>query len=197
MIAHENLARDMEDSYPDPFAFAHGAAGAREAFREIGRTDEARLGVQKFLYVFPTVKDTISSGDHVTAGLEKLFGDRGRNAGAVGGVLGVADHEVHLAAFFHRRDKSFDGLPARFSVGVPDNKDLHFAISSMRVSRITMILIWPGNCSCDSIFLEISRARAGIASSATRSGFTSTRTSRPPWMAKDFSTPGCLSAISS
>ncbi len=59
----------------------------------------------------------------------------------------------------------------------------YLAYSTALVSRMTLILIWPGYSSSDSIFLARSRARRIIFSSVTSSGLTITRTSRPAWMA--------------
>ena len=66
----------------------------------------------------------------------------------------------------------------------------YFAYSTALVSRITLILIWPGYSSSASIFLAMSRARMIMLSSVTSSGLTMMRTSRPAWMANAFSTPG-------
>ena len=57
------------------------------------------------------------------------------------------------------------------------------------VSRITVILICPGNSMEPSTFFLISRESAMASRSVTRSGWTMTRTSRPAWMAYAFSTP--------
>src|SRR5579863_2257788 len=55
----------------------------------------------------------------------------------------------------------------------------HFAISTQRVSRITVILIWPGYWRPFSIFSAIFRASTKAWSSLISLGWTSTRKSRP------------------
>src|SRR4051812_13490 len=66
----------------------------------------------------------------------------------------------------------------------------YLANSMQRVSRMTVTRIWPGYWSSSSIFLERLRARANACSSLIFSGWTRTRSSRPAWTAKHFSTPG-------
>ena len=56
---------------------------------------------------------------------------------------------------------------------------IYLAYSTALVSRITLILIWPGYSSSASIFLATSRASRIMLSSDTTSGLTMMRTSRP------------------
>ena len=65
--------------------------------------------------------------------------------------------------------------PGKFPRGGLD----YFAYSTALVSRMTLILIWPGYSSSDSIFLAMSRASRIMLSSVTTSGLTMMRTSRP------------------
>ena len=62
---------------------------------------------------------------------------------------------------------------------------------------MTLTLIWPGYSSSFSMRLAISRASTMVPSSEMSSGLTMMRTSRPDWIAKLFSTPWKLEAISS
>ena len=60
---------------------------------------------------------------------------------------------------------------------------LYFAYSTLRNSRMTLTLIWPGYSSSASIFLAMSFARNMAWASSICSGLTMTRTSLPAWMA--------------
>src|SRR6266516_1423028 len=55
----------------------------------------------------------------------------------------------------------------------------YLANSTMRVSRMTVTLIWPGYCSSPSMRLAISRARIWARLSSIVSGLTMIRISRP------------------
>jgi hypothetical protein len=59
----------------------------------------------------------------------------------------------------------------------------YFAYSTERVSRTTVILIWPGYCSSSSTCLAMSRAMTCADRSSMSSGLTITRTSRPACIA--------------
>ncbi len=66
-----------------------------------------------------------------------------------------------------------------------------------RVSRMTVILICPGNSTDCSTFFLISRESEIASRSVIRSGWTMMRTSRPAWIAYAFSTPPKESQIAS
>src|SRR5438128_3154515 len=70
----------------------------------------------------------------------------------------------------------------------------YFAYSTARVSRMTVTLICPGYCIVSWIFCAMSRESRAVCRSSSLSGFTTTRTSRPAWIANDFSTPSKLFA---
>jgi len=55
----------------------------------------------------------------------------------------------------------------------------YLAVSTARVSRTTVTLIWPGYTNSPSTFRATSRASCMASASLTLSGYTTTRTSRP------------------
>ena len=74
----------------------------------------------------------IAGGEHVHSAVEQLEGDLGGDAGAVGGVLAVGDHEVHGACFAEVGQPAQQRVPARLAEHVADEEDVHLPAASPR-----------------------------------------------------------------
>ena len=69
--------------------------------------------------------DVVAGGEHVHPGVEQLEGDLGRDAGAVGRVLAVGDHEVDGALFLERGKPPQERVAPRLAEHVADEEDVH------------------------------------------------------------------------
>jgi predicted sugar kinase len=69
--------------------------------------------------------DVVAGGEHVHPGVEQLEGDLGRDAGAVGRVLAVGDHEVDGALVAKAGQPAQQRFPARLAEHVTDEEDVH------------------------------------------------------------------------
>ena len=97
----------------------------------IGGSHDARLAVQ--IAAEPAlVPGVVPERDAVDAGREDLVGQAIGDAGAVGGVLAVRDHEVELELLAQARDERLNGFATRPPEDVGDEEQPHRARSALR-----------------------------------------------------------------
>ena len=90
----------------------------------VGRAHDALVRCQKRIHLF-LPPDVVAGGEHVHAAAEQLERELGGDAGAVGHVLAVGDHEVDGPLRAKAGQPAQQRFPARLAEHVADEEDVH------------------------------------------------------------------------
>jgi hypothetical protein len=72
---------------------------------------------------FAFIPDVVASGHHVDAEIEKLFGQRGRNAEAGRRIFAVGDYQIYRVLLAQFREAIFHDRAAGTAKNVSDKKN--------------------------------------------------------------------------
>ena len=94
--------------------------------RVVGRAHDPRVHAQVLVHL-PLAEGVVSERDHVDPGAVQAAGEPARDAGAVGQVLAVCDHEADVALGPQARHLLLDDPPPGSRERVGDEEDPHAA----------------------------------------------------------------------